>query len=84
MWFYVDILFAFDYKTTAFLENVISVHSYLSINNLLILIVWRAINTVIEELGKKKMYMIGKLRAFKGQRHDCTFMLIKKINIYTF
>lgn len=52
----MDILFAFDYKTTAFLENVISVHSYLSINNLLILIVWRAINSVIEELGKKNVY----------------------------
>lgn len=52
----MDILFTFDYKTTAFLENVISVHSYLSINNLLILIVWRAINSVIEELGKKNVY----------------------------
>lgn len=61
----MDILFAFDYKTTAFLENVISVHSYLSINNLLILIVWRAINTVIEELGKKKNVYDWQIKGFQ-------------------
>lgn len=83
----MDILLAFAYKSTVFLEYFISVHSYMSINILLILIVWRAIISVIEELGKKKLFflkMIGKLRALHAKKHDSTIMLINYIHIHTF